>query len=135
MANNLKLGKAAANVAADALCALLNGGVLRLYTGIQPVTADTALADNTLLAELVFGSPAFDVATEGVATAHAITKDGDAAATGTATWFRAVQSDGITTVFDGSVGVSGSDVNMPTTSIVQHAEIVVTAMTFTTHKG
>src|SRR4051812_39464332 len=102
MALNPKLSNAAANAAADAVCALLNNGYLRLYSGTQAADADTAIGAQVLLAELRFNATAFGSAVAGVATANAITADSSADATGTATWFRALKSDGTTVVFDGS---------------------------------
>ena len=58
-------------------------------------------------------------------------------ATGTASWFRAFKSDGTSPVFDGTVGVTGGgfDLEMPTTSIVQHAEVTVSSLTYTASEG
>jgi len=89
-------------------------GLLRIYDGTRPATGGTA---TTLLAELTFSDPAFGAAGSGVITASAITQDSSANATGTATWFRVVDSSA-TFVMDGNVGTSGSDLNMTTTSIV-----------------
>ena len=98
-----------------------NGALLRIYDGTRPATAGTA---TTLLAELTCGTPFASAAsgtTDGAAvtlTLGAITQDSSANATGTATWFRIVKSDGTTFVMDGSVGTSGSDLNLTTTAIV-----------------
>ena len=72
MALNPKRSNAAVSAAADAVCPLLNNGYLRIYSGTQPATADTALSSNTLLAELRFGATAFGAASNGVATANSI---------------------------------------------------------------
>lgn len=101
---------ASANAIADALAALADGGFLRIYDGTQPATADTAITTQVLLVELTFGTPAFAAASGGVANANDI-GSGVCAATGTATWFRVFRSNGTTVVFDGSVGVSGCDLN------------------------
>src|SRR5204862_479775 len=101
----IRLSASAASTAADALCALLNGGSVRIYTAPRPATADTAITTQTLLASPIFGSPAFSAAVAGLATAHAVTHDTDAAASGTASWARFVTSGGAT-VFDGSVGTT-----------------------------
>lgn len=135
MANDLKLGNAAANAAADAVCALLNSGYLRIYDGVQPASADTAISTQTLLAELRFAATAFEAAVAGVATANALTPDMDADATGTATWFRAFKSDGTSAVFDGSVGMTDCDLNMNTTAIQEHAEVRVDSLTYTQPKS
>lgn len=88
----------------SALTALLDGGFLKIYTGFVPGTPETG-ASGTLLSTLTFGTPAFGAPSGGAATANAITGDTDAAATGTATWFRCLQSDGTTAVLDGTIGI------------------------------
>lgn len=130
-----KLSNAGANAAADAACALLNSGYLRLYSGTKPASADTALSGNTLLAELRFGATAFAASSGGVATANSITPDSAADATGTASFFRALKSDGTTAIFDGDVGTSGTDCVIATTSIVANAIIAVSSCTYTQQKG
>ena len=134
MALTQNLTNAAASAAADAVTALLNTGYLRIYDGTQPANANTAVSTQVLLAELRFGATAFGAAANGVATANAITSDSDADATGTASWFRCLKSDGTTVVFDGSIGTSGSNINLNTTSIVIHAQVSVTSLTYTQSK-
>jgi hypothetical protein len=134
MASNFKRANAAVNAEADNVCALLNDGYLRIYDGTQPATADTAVSTQTLLAELRFGNPAYGAAAAGVATANAITSDSDANATGTATWFRALKSDGSTSVYDGSVGSSGCDLNLNSAAIQIHAAVAVASLTYTATK-
>lgn len=108
-----------------------NGALLRIYSGSQPADADTA-ASGTLLAELTCGSPfAAAASSEGVVTANAITQDSSANATGTAGWFRLVKSDGTTCVCDGSVGTSGADLNLVTTSITSGQPVQVTSFVIT----
>ena len=135
MALTTKQANAAVNAAADAVCALLNNGYLRIYDGAQPATADTAVSGQTLLAELRFGATAFGAASGGVAAANAITKDSAAKATGTATWFRAFKSDGTTPVFDGSVGTSGCNLNLNSVAIQENAEVSVTSLEYTQPKS
>ena len=138
MANNLKESNAAANAMVDALTALANSGYIRIYdsTGTgQPTDADTAVSTQVLLAELRFGSTAFGAAVAGVATANAITQDSSANATGTATWFRVLESDGTTVLWDGSVGTSSADLVLTTTSIVANAAVAISSMTFTHPKA
>jgi len=69
-----------------------------------------------------------------VATANAITADSSANATGTATWFRALESDGTTAVFDGSVGTSGANINLNSVAISVGAAVSVTSYTYTQSK-
>lgn len=129
MALNTKTSAAQRNRALDAITARANNGKLRIYDGSQPADADTAITTQTLLAELTFGATAFGAASAGSASANAITSDPSANATGTATWFRIVESDGTTPVMDGSVGTSGCNMNMATTSIVAAAIISVSSLT------
>jgi len=134
MASNFRRANAAVNEEADRVCALLNGGKLCIYDGTQPSTADTAISTQTKLAELTFGDPAFESASNGVAIANAITQDSSAAATGTATWFRAFKSDGTTPVFDGSVGTSDCDLNLNSVSIQAGGVVSVTSFKYTATK-
>lgn len=134
MALNPKRGNTAVNAAADAVCALANSGLLRIYDGVQATDATTAVGAQVLLAELTMNATAFGAAVAGVATANAITSDSSANATGTASWFRLVKSDGTTVLFDGSVGTSGCNLNLATTSIVSAATVSVSAFTYTESK-
>ena len=111
-----------------------NAALLRIYDGSRPATNGTA---TTLLAELTCGTPFASAAagtTDGGAvtlTLGSITQDASANATGTATWFRIVKADGTTFVMDGSVGTSGSDLNLTTTSIVSTQPVSVTSFVIT----
>jgi hypothetical protein len=77
-------------------------GLLRIYDGTQPATGGTA---TTLLAELTCNATYAPAASSAILTANAITQDSSANASGTATWFRKVKSDGTTHVMDGTVGI------------------------------
>lgn len=135
MALNFKRSNAAVNAAADAVGNLLDNGYLRIYDGTQPATADTALGAQVLLAELRFNAAAFPGATAGVASAAAITADSSANASGTATWFRALASDGTTVIYDGSVGTSGCDLNLNSVAISAGAAVSVSSFQYTENKG
>lgn len=135
MALNPKRSNLAVTTEADAVCDQLDNGYLRIYDGTQPTTADTALGAQVLLAELRWNATAFPAATNGVATANAITSDSSANATGTASWFRALKSDGTSVIFDGSVGTGTNDLVLNTVSIVAAAAVAVSAFTYTAAKG
>lgn len=135
MALNPKRSNAAVVAGGDAVCALLNTGYIRIYTGTQPSTADTALSGNTLLAELRFASTAFGSSSSGVSTAGTITADSSADATGTATWFRTLKSDGSSVVFDGTVGTSSADMVLNSVAISSGSAVSITAFTYTENKG
>jgi len=137
MAADPRLTNAAASAAADAVVDLIDGGAgagtIKIYTGTIPTDANTAIGAQVLLATLTFSDPAFGAASNGVATASAITSDTTADATGTATWARIADSNG-TTIMDVTVGTSGEDINLNTTSIVAGATVAITSLTYTQPK-
>lgn len=105
---NTQLADATVNAQADALAAMCNGGLIRVYNGTQPATANTALSGNTLGVTLTFGNPAFPAAVGGLLTANAITP-GNAVADITPTFARIFRSDGTTVVMDVSAGATGAN--------------------------
>lgn len=119
------------NARLDEIAAAINAGagagLLRIYDGSRPATGGAA---TTLLAELTFSDPCAAGAAAGVLTFSAITKDSSANAPGTATWARIVDSDG-TFVMDCSVGTSGADINLNSTSISAGQEVSITSATIT----
>ena len=134
MALTPTLSNAHASLAADAVCASLDGGFVDLYDGAQPAGPDTAITSQVKLARLTLGTPAFAAAVDGVATANAIGADAAADATGTASWFRArTAAEGA--AFDGSVGTSGCNLNLGSVSIVVAGSVAVTALTYTQARG
>lgn len=100
---------------------------VRIYSGSRPATGGTA---TTQLAELTCGATLGTIST-GVLTFGAITQDTSADASGTASWFRVVKSDGTTHVMDGSCGTSGSDMNMVTTSVTAGQPVSISSWTIT----
>lgn len=116
----------------DSIVDELDSGTIRIYSGSVPTLADTALSGNTILAELVLGAPAFGAAADATgaatATANAITDDSSANATGTATFFRAFDN-GDTCVLQGTVGTSGTDMTITSTSIEAGVTVEVTSWT------
>lgn len=113
----------------DALEADLDGGSgaaeLEIYTGSQPANADTA-ESGTLLVTLVLNDPA------GVQSGGVITFDvspavsATAVADGSAGWARLKDSDGVA-VLDGSVGTSGADFIIDSTSITTGQTVALVA--------
>lgn len=113
---------AVANAELDAIRTALDAGAgsptLKVYSGTRPATAGTALSGNTLLGTFNLDS------TQSFATAAARAIAIDAtpvltavgAAAGTATFFRAATVGGVD-CFDGSVGTSGADLNLNTTTV------------------
>lgn len=130
----MALGYATAlrNAQLDQITTRMDGGsgaaLLRIYDGTRPATGGTA---TNLLAQLTMTDPSAAAASAGVLTLSSIAQDASADATGTATWFRIVQSDGTTHVMDGSVGTSGADLNLNSTSITAGGTVSVTSFTIT----
>ena len=136
MSKATTLSNATVQAQGDALVTLLNAGKLRIYSGAQPASADTAIGAQVLLAELTFNGPAAGATpASGVITFNAISSN-TAVATNTAAWFRALKSDGTTGVFDGTVDVAANSPNLSlsTTAIVSGATVSVTSFTHTINK-
>lgn len=123
MANNPLWYDAAVN----AVTALLNSGTIKIYTGSQP--SEDASVTGTLLATMTFGATAFGNSASGVATANSITS-GTAGNTGTAGYF-ALEESGGSVVATGTVGTSGCDMNVNTTSVVSGATVSCSSFTIT----
>jgi hypothetical protein len=106
--------------------AIGTSGKIRIYSGTQPATGGTA---TTLLAEDALSATSAPAASGQVLTLNAITTS-NAVATGTATWFRILTSANVP-VIDGTVGTSGADLNLNTTSIVSGGPVAISSFTIT----
>jgi len=129
----VRISAEARSVAADAIAALVDGGVLRLYTGTQPAGPDEE-PTGTLLAELDLEDPAFAAAVAGAAsldTTPELTTTG--LADGDVGWFRvcsAAQAAGEGLgVLDGAVTVSGGggELTLNTLAVESGVPVTVTA--------
>jgi len=114
----------------DGLDAGAGAGTIKIYSGTRPATPNDAIT-GTLLATVTCIDPAFGAASSGVATL-ADPASVTAAATGTATHFRAADSNGAA-VFDGSVTATGGggDLTLATTSITSGLSVDLTGGTVT----
>jgi hypothetical protein len=119
---------AGCNAVVDRLDEGAGAGIIEIYNGTIPTDADTALGAQTKLATLTFSDPAFGNASNGTATASAITSDTSADNSGTATWARWLTSGG-TVILDCTVGTSGEDINFNTNIFTAGATIAITALT------
>lgn len=134
-----RISNAARTAMADALVDLLDAGsgpgTVQIRTGSQPATVGTA-ATGTLLGTLTLSDPAFGAAVNGVATAGAITGDSSADASGTAGWFRVLDSSG-TAVMDGAVSGpgNGGDMILDPVAVVAGGTINITSWTVTQPAG
>lgn len=99
-----------------------NGALIRFYDGTQPAKGGAA---TTLLYEGTCGTP-FGTIAGAVLTLNAISS-GNAAASGVCTWFRVVQSDGTTFVYDAPL--TDATVNQATFTAGQ--PVTITSYTIT----
>lgn len=119
------------NRAADAVCVRANTGTLRIYSGTVPADANAALGAAVLLASLPLAATAFGAAAAGIATANAITADASADATGTPSFFRVLETDGTTVVFQGTAGTSGTELILSSGTITFTGNVSVSSLTYT----
>lgn len=115
-----RISTPARNQIATAVAALVDAGAaagkVRVYTGAQPARPSVA-ATGTLLVTFTLNDPAFAAAATGAVLLDvdpAITAT--AVATGTAGWFRLLDSDD-NAIMDGEVGVVSAQMILNTTSI------------------
>ena len=130
MASNLKYAATTKNNKLNQITTSIGtSGNLVIYSGTQPTNPDTGLSGNTVLATLPLSATFAAGASGGVLTANTITS-ATASATGTATFF-SLQTSGAVRIVDGTVGTSGSDLNLNTVSIVSGANVAVSSLTIT----
>lgn len=104
--------------------------LLRIYDGSKPSTGGTA---TTLLAALTCNATFAPGASGGVLTLNSITS-ASAVATGTATWFRIVQSNGTTHVLDGvvtTVATGTGDLQLDSTTISLGGTVAISSASIT----
>lgn len=132
----IRINTAVRNAMVNAVTALADAGSaaghVRIYTGSQPATPATT-ATGTLLLDIPLNDPAFDVAASGGSASADVTPQptATAGATGTAGWFRLLDSNDVA-ILDGSVTATGGggDCTLSTTSITSGLSVALTAITF-----
>jgi len=132
----IRLPVAARNATTDTISDLIDAGagsgLVQVYSGAQPASADLA-PTGTLLAVFSLNDPSFGAAASGTASlsvSPAISTTG--VADGEAGWFRVVDSDSVT-VFDGEITATGGggDLTMSTTTVSVGLALQMTAGTIT----
>jgi hypothetical protein len=133
MASNLKYSTALKNNQQAAISTAAGASaVLTLYSGSQPASPDTAITSQIALSTHTCAAT-FGTASAGVLTVGAIGNGtGTAGAAGgtTATWYRLTTSGG-TALVDGTVAISGADLNINNTSIATGQTVQITSWTLT----
>lgn len=134
----MQIAALARQAAVNALAALANNGMLRIYSND---TADPDSASNgTLLAEIAFGATAFQSATDdgtnASAVANAMTQDSSANASGTAAHWRAFNSSG-TMIAKGTVSGTGGggELQLNNTAIVAGGIVSIASLTWRAPQG
>ena len=128
MASNLKYSNGTRHYQNEGLITYAGSGAkICIYQGTQPANANTAISTQTLLVSLAI-SGAFGTDSNGTLTFSTI-NNGTAVATGTASFFRIVKSDGTTVVMDGSVGTSSADLVLNTTTIATNDTVAISSGT------
>lgn len=136
MATNPMISMNAAKAGLDAILGKLNvsgsPGHIKIWTGALPATCETA-DSGTNLATLALSTTAFGASSDNAdgtakATAATISADTNAAATGTAGYFRGYDSAGVC-IIQGTVGTASADMILNTTSIVSGATVSITSWT------
>lgn len=138
MALNLKFSAALRAAQQDQITAKLGANaVVRVYSGEQPASPDAAITDQVLLSSIACSATFAPPAVGSTLTVNPLeigvgtTQAGD----GTdATWFRIVTAGGVAHI-DGSVGISGCDMNLNNTNIAKGQTIAIATMTFTNGNG
>lgn len=132
MASNLKYSAVLKNAQQAAITSTAGANaVIDIYSGSQPASPDTAVGAQVLLATLACSATLAPAPASGLLTLNAISNGtGTAgASTGTvATWFRLVTSGGTAHV-DGTVGITGCDMNLNNTNIATGQTVSVSSFT------
>lgn len=131
---NLKYSATLKNAQQNAITATMGANaVLNIYSGTQPASPDTAISSQTLLASLTCNATFAPAAAGGVLTLNSISNGTGTAGAGTgtnATFFRMTTSGAVAHI-DGTVGISGSDLNINNTNIATGQTVSVTSFTLT----
>ena len=136
MAKSFFISTAARDAACNAIVDLCDAGsgaaTLKVYAGTVPATCATSITSQTLLGTLTFQDPAFGNSSTGTATrAGSITSDTSADASGTASFFRVLDSNGLV-IMQGTAGVGATfNMNLDNATIVAGGTIAVSTMTVT----
>lgn len=133
------ISMSAAEAMLNALTALLNGGSIKIYTGSPPATLETSASGTLLSSGCGLSATAFGNATDGgsgnaTAAANTISEDTNAASSGTAGYFRGLNSSG-TAVIQGTCGTATADMILNSTSITSGGSVTVTAWTLNMPDG
>lgn len=131
----LQLSVAVRNARLDAIESTIGtSAIMRIRTGAAP--ANCAAADSgTVVATLNLPSDWMAAASSGTKAMSGTWQDTSADATGTAAHFRIYDSAGTTCHMQGTVGTSGTDLIVDSTSFTSGQSFSITAFTLTAANG
>lgn len=116
----------------DEITAFAGGSaILRIYSGTQPATGGS---ETTILAQLTCNATFAAAASSGVLTLNSISSATSAAATGTGTWFRILDSGASTIVTDGTVSTTAAgtgDLQLDDADVVLGGTVAISTATIT----
>lgn len=102
------------------------GGTLVVYSGTPPTGPNESLSGNTVLATFSFQAAAsWGAPSTGVENLAFVAQTVTASASGTATFFRILNSGG-SALLQGTVGASGADFNLSSVSITSGDNVAIT---------
>lgn len=130
----MQLSTESRNDMVNAATTLTDGGSIVIYDGVPPGVSQPVVG--TLLGTLTIGTPGFAAAANGTALANAITGDTAADATGTASYYRVLDSLGAA-LHEGSISVTAGtgDMRLVDTAIQIGEPIEVSSWTLTQPAG
>jgi hypothetical protein len=144
MAIKLSTGLRNGLLDSNSLKGALDGGLLYIYDGTPPASADDANAGNTLLCTISVGGVGTGITLAASAASGVLQKNsgetwqGTNAASGTATFFRWSESGGTPAAastteqrIQGTIGVAGADLNLSSVSLTISAVQTVDFFNFT----
>lgn len=126
------LENATRSAACDAIVDLVDGGAGAGTLEIK--SADSSVAGTNEVATLTFADPAFGNASNGVASLASAMTDDTNATGGTAATFTIFDSNSVA-ILRGTVGTSGADINISSTTIGAGDTVSISALSVTVPAG
>jgi hypothetical protein len=127
---NTQLSVIVTNAQADALARMLDNGWIDIYDGMQPVNADMPISSQTLLVSLRFQGISAPAARNGVLVFNDIAT-AIASGSGNAAFYRCTKTDHTTVVMDGSIDLSGANMNLNSIGVTAGANVTLNSFSHT----
>lgn len=128
----ISVSVAGRNAGLDGLSAHIDAGAavskIRFYSGTIPTDVETALSGNTLLVTADLNATAFGAAASATITANAIAQT-SVSLSGTVTFFRIEDGDGVAVVQGSAGSVGGEDCTLDNAEVVSGGDFNVTSLT------